>query len=201
MCEFSSLDRCAAYVAARAAMATIQRVAAAWPESLAERARRDAITTVQRIAEAVSHDHASPRRRHCLREALRDALAVAAAVDAARAMGKSDDDLLDAQRAAGRSVTLLGLFLHANTAAICATPELDGLPPPAPSPAVAAATVAARRRSPPPAPPSSRADPRTPPAKPGTRPDRRPLASRRTDPLAPPDLIGGSSFTDEQTTI
>jgi len=39
MSEFKSLDRCAAYVAARTALIAVQRVADGWPEELAERAR------------------------------------------------------------------------------------------------------------------------------------------------------------------
>ncbi len=122
MCEFSSLDRCAAYVAARMALAAVQRAAGAWPEGLAQRARRGAIEAMQLIAEAVSHDHASAGRRHCLREAITQALAVAATIDVVRAMGYPGDDLDELQRLAGRTVALLGMFLHANTAAI---PEPD----------------------------------------------------------------------------
>jgi hypothetical protein len=118
MCEFANLDRCAAYVAARMALAAVQRAAGAWPEDLAQRARRAAIEAVQLIAEAVSHDHASAGRRHCLREAITQALAVAAAVDIVRAMGYPAGDVIELQRLAGRTVALLGMFLHANTAAI-----------------------------------------------------------------------------------
>jgi len=120
MRDFATLDRCAAYVAARAALIAVQRATASWPESLAARARHGAIDTVQLTAAAVSHDHASAGRRHCLREALTAALGVAATVDVAGAMGFAGDELADIQRIAGRTVALLGMFLHASTSALSA---------------------------------------------------------------------------------
>jgi hypothetical protein len=117
MRDFADLDRCAAYVAARAALITVQRATASWPASLADRARHGAIDTVELTAAAVSHDHASAGRRHCLREALTTALGVAATVDVAGAMGLGDDELTDLRRVAGWTVALLGMFLHASTAA------------------------------------------------------------------------------------
>ena len=117
MCEFASLDRCAAYVAARAALTAVQRAAAAWPDGLGQRARRSAIATVQLTAEAISHDHATAGRRRCLRDAITTALGVAATIDVAHAMGYGDGDgeLVDVQRIAGRVVALLGMLLHAST--------------------------------------------------------------------------------------
>jgi hypothetical protein len=122
MREFASPERCAAYVAARAALIAVQRVAAHWPESLADRARRGASDALQLTAAAIAHDHASAGRRHCLREAITSALGVAATVDLAHAMGQRSDDLADVQRVAGRSVALLAMFLHANTSALSAAP-------------------------------------------------------------------------------
>jgi len=118
MYEFLSLDRCAAYVAARAALIAVQQVADGWPETLADRARREAIETMQVTAEATAHGHATAGRRRCLRDALTSAIGLAASVDVARAMGFGHADLDDAQRTAGRTVALLGMFLHANTAAL-----------------------------------------------------------------------------------
>jgi hypothetical protein len=118
MYEFVSLDRCAAYVAARAALVALQQVAGGWPDTLADRARREAIETMQVTAEAIAHGHATAGRRRCLRDALTSAIGLAASVDVARAMGFGDGDLDDAQRTAGRTVALLGMFLHANTAPI-----------------------------------------------------------------------------------
>jgi hypothetical protein len=118
MCEFASLDRCAAYVAARALLVAVQGVVGSWPTQLSDRARRTATAVVALTAEAVSHEHASAGRRRCLRDAISGALGVAAAVDVACAMGFDDADRHDVQRLAGRSVALLAMFLHANTSPI-----------------------------------------------------------------------------------
>jgi hypothetical protein len=118
MREFASLDRCAAYVTARAALAAVQRVAGSWPIVLAERARRSAIETVRTTAEATSHSHGSAERRRCLRDAITSAVGVTASVDVAQAMGFGGRDLRAAQRDAGRTVALLAMFLHANTSPI-----------------------------------------------------------------------------------
>ena len=126
MCEFASLDRCAAYVAARTALIAVQRATADWPVSLADRARHGATDTVQLTAAAISHDPASGGRRHCLREAITTALGVAATVDVARAMGFCEDGLADVQRVTSRTVALLSMFLHANTAPIPAAPDRLG---------------------------------------------------------------------------
>lgn len=116
MCEFASLDRCAAYVAARTVLTTVQRVAAQWPEALGHRARHGALDTLQLTAQAAGHGHDSAGRRHCLREAITTALGVAATVDAARAMGYGGGELAELQRVTGRTIALLGMFLHAGTA-------------------------------------------------------------------------------------
>ncbi|HEX2688355.1 MAG TPA: hypothetical protein VHN14_17110 [Kofleriaceae bacterium] len=118
MCEFASLDRCAAYVAARAALVAVQHAVGGWPDTLAERARREAADTMHVIAEAISHAHASAGRRRCLRDALTSAIGVAASIDVARAMGFGGADLDHVQRQASRTVALLGMFLHANTSPI-----------------------------------------------------------------------------------
>ena len=118
MCEFTSLDRCAAFVAARAALIGVQRTAAGWPDTLADRARRAAADTMQGTAEAISHAHGSAGRRRCLRDALTSAIGVTASVDVARTMGLGDAQLDHVQRLAGRTVALLGMFLHANTSPI-----------------------------------------------------------------------------------
>lgn len=127
MCEFTSLERCAAYVAARAVLTAVQCVAPQWPEALRRRACRGALDTLQLTAQAAGHGHDSAGRRHCLREAITTALGVAATVDAVRAMGYDGDDLADLQRVTGRTIALLGMFLHAGTA----LPECD--PPKKPS--------------------------------------------------------------------
>lgn len=116
MHDFASLERCAAYVAARIVLTEVQQAATRWPEALRHRARRAALDTVQLTAQATSHGHDSAGRRQCLREAITTALGVAAAVDAARAMGYGGDDLVELQRVTGRAIALLGMFLHAGTA-------------------------------------------------------------------------------------
>lgn len=113
--EFASLDRCAAFVAARSTLLSVQRAARRWPSGLADRARRAAVAVVDVTAEATVYGHATTERRRCLREAITGAVHVADAVDRARALGYDDDALDELQRVAGRSVALLGMFLHAST--------------------------------------------------------------------------------------
>ncbi|HEX8107336.1 MAG TPA: hypothetical protein VF516_06375 [Kofleriaceae bacterium] len=122
MCEFASLERCAAYVAARAVLTAVQRAAPRWPEPLGHRAHRGALDTLELTAQAAGHGHDSAGRRHCLREAITAALGVAATIDAVRAMGHGGDDLADLQRVTGRTIALLGMFLHAGTA-LAGAPE------------------------------------------------------------------------------
>jgi hypothetical protein len=116
MRDFASLERCAAYVAARAVLTTVQCTAAQWPEALRHRARRAALDTVQLTGQAAGHGHDSAGRRHCLREAITSALGVAATIDAARTMGYDGDELVALQRVTSRTIALLGMFLHAGTA-------------------------------------------------------------------------------------
>ena len=116
MCEFTSLERCAAYVAARAALIAIQRAAVHWPESLSHRARHGADDTLQLTAQAIAHGHDTAGRRQCLREAIATALGVAATVDVVHAMGYVGDEIAELQRVTGRAVALLGMLLHAGTA-------------------------------------------------------------------------------------
>jgi hypothetical protein len=115
MCEFASLDRCAAYVAARTVLTAVQRAATQWPEALGHRARHGAFDTLQLTAQAARHGHDSAGRRHCLREAIAAALEVATTLDAVCAMGYGED-LAELQRVTGRTIALLGMFLHAGTA-------------------------------------------------------------------------------------
>jgi hypothetical protein len=127
MGEFASLDRCAAYVAARALLVAVERVtgsSGSWPPGLAVRARRAAMAAVELTAEATAHGPASAGRRRCLRDAITSAIGIAAAVDIARTAGLGDAELVefvelaelhDVQRVAGRLVALLAMFLHAST--------------------------------------------------------------------------------------
>ncbi len=109
------LDRCAAYVAARDALAAIHRAAWAWPDTLAGQAREAAVGAVRATAESIGHGHASAGRRRCVRDALHAALELAATCDVARAFGFGDGALDDAHRDVGRTIAMLGLLLHANT--------------------------------------------------------------------------------------
>jgi hypothetical protein len=115
MCEFTSLERCAAYVAARAALDAVQRVSGAWPADLAGHTERAALDAVNVTAVAITHDPRSADRRSCLRDAITRALHVAGFIDAADAMGFGAARLDDVQRLAGRSIALLGMLLHAST--------------------------------------------------------------------------------------
>lgn len=119
MCEFTSLERCAAYVAARTTLAAIQRVVPGWPDGLGDRTCRAAIATVQQITAAIAHDQATAERRQHLRSALASALGVAAAIDLActgpRADASCDDELDDLSSVAGRTIALLGMLLHASS--------------------------------------------------------------------------------------
>jgi hypothetical protein len=122
MVDFASLERCAAYVAARTILTAVQQAAPQWPEALGRRAHRGALDTLQLTAQAAGHGHDSAGRRHCLREAITTALGIAATIDAVDAMGYGGDDLADLQRVTGRTIALLGMFLHAGTGGF-PTPE------------------------------------------------------------------------------
>jgi hypothetical protein len=115
MSEFSSLERCSAYVAAKAALAAVQRVSGSWPADLAVHAERAALDAIHVTAVAVAHSHGSVDRRSCLRDALTRAIHVAGFIDAAGAMGFGAGSIDDVQRVAGRSIAMLSMFLHAST--------------------------------------------------------------------------------------
>jgi hypothetical protein len=115
MCEFTNLERCAAYVAAQAALAAVQRVSGAWPADLADHTQRAALDAVNVTAVAITHDLGSADRRSCLRDAIIRAIHVAGFIDAAGAMGFGAARLDDVRRVAGRSIALLSMLLHAST--------------------------------------------------------------------------------------
>lgn len=115
MCEFTSLERCAAYVAARATLEAVQRASGSWPVELAEQAQRAALDTVHVTAVAVTYDFGTKDRRSCLRDAIACAVAVGALVDAAASLGFHTATLGELRHQAGRSVAMLAMFLHANT--------------------------------------------------------------------------------------
>jgi len=110
----SDLERSAAYAAARAALTAIHDATAAWPSELAVQARRAAVATVATTAEGLAFGHNTAARRRCVRKALNTAIAMAAAVDVARALGHSDPLVDRAQYQAGRAIALLGLLFQAS---------------------------------------------------------------------------------------
>jgi hypothetical protein len=117
MREFTQLDQCAAYAAARAALIAVQRVTIGWPSSLAELARYAAADAVRVTAAALSYSPGSADRRRCLRDAIVSAINVAALIEDAGAMGAIRVDakhLEQTQRIAGRSIALLGISLRDN---------------------------------------------------------------------------------------
>ncbi len=121
MSEFTSLDGCAAYVAARDALDALQEAATTWPEQLAERARQAAVDTLMITAEGIHFQQGSAGRRRCLRDAIASAISMAASIDVARTLGFAGDSLEHTQRLAGRAIALRGMFFHANAAVV---PEL-----------------------------------------------------------------------------
>jgi hypothetical protein len=109
------LDRCAAYLATRDALAAIRVAAPGWPAALGESASDAATRAVIATAESLGHAPASPGRRRCVRDALEAALRLAASCDVARAIGVHERALVDPQREAGRAVAMLGLLMHASS--------------------------------------------------------------------------------------
>ncbi len=107
-----ALERCAAYVATRDALAALRRASTGWPATLAEPAFEAARQAVVATAESMAYEPASQARRRCARHALEAALEVAARCDIALAMGYELDG---AQREASRAVAMLGLLLHASS--------------------------------------------------------------------------------------
>jgi hypothetical protein len=117
MREFTHLDQCAAYAAARAALIAVQRITSSWPSGLAELARHAAADAVRVTAAALSYRPGSADRRRCLRDAIVSAINVAALIEDAGAMGATCVDaasLEHTQRIAGRSIALLGICLRDN---------------------------------------------------------------------------------------
>jgi hypothetical protein len=114
MTDVPSLDRCAAYLAARDALAAIHLTVRRWPTPLADRARRAAADTVMTTAECLSHGHGTPARRRCVRAAIGTALETSAAIDVALATGVRDPELPRVQQLASRSVAMLALLYRAS---------------------------------------------------------------------------------------
>jgi hypothetical protein len=112
-----TLERFAAYAAARDALVAIQRATSAWPPDLAERARTTATNIIAKTAEANDKEPTSAARRLCLREAIVDALLLAAMCDLATSRGLTSDDLDDSLRHASRTISMLAMSFHATATA------------------------------------------------------------------------------------
>jgi hypothetical protein len=112
--EFSSLDRCAAFVSARCALAAVIDAAYAWPCDVAEPARTTAADLLSSIADGIVLPAGTAARRRGLRLAIGHAIQLAALVDVARATGATGTALEHAQRTTGHTVALLGMLFHAN---------------------------------------------------------------------------------------
>jgi hypothetical protein len=112
--EFESPEKCAAYVASRAAVEAVQRAARGWPAELADPARTAAIALEHAAADCLDHPPATAARRRCVREAIVIAIGVASACDIAHALGLAGEALDDAQLTTSRAIALLAMFLHAS---------------------------------------------------------------------------------------
>ena len=108
------LERCAAYIATRAAVLVVHRASEAWPLELADRAKRAAVDAMMTASEALGHHATSPARRRSVRGALTHALEVSALCDVARAYGVDPVDIEHALQAIGRAIVLLSMLLHAS---------------------------------------------------------------------------------------
>ena len=113
-----TLDRNAAYVAARIALETVRDATAAWPPDVARSATKAAGETVVAVVEALRHEPTSAARRKSLRNALCFALELAAICDIAIAHGLGSAQVQESLRCASRALSMLGLSFHA-TAAGC----------------------------------------------------------------------------------
>lgn len=114
MSEILALEQCSAYVSARATLAAVHGLADGWPIDLGDRTRRAAVDAVHHTAIAATYATDSAGRRQCLREAIRCAIGVAALLDAASAMGFGAP-VDPVRRAAGRTIALLAICLHASS--------------------------------------------------------------------------------------
>ena len=113
-----TLDRNAAYVAARAAAETVRSATNGWPPDVARTANKVAGDIVVAILEALREEPTSPARRKSLRGAVCHALELAAICDIAIAHGLRTAQVEETLRCASRTLSLLGMSFHA-TAAGC----------------------------------------------------------------------------------
>lgn len=113
-----TLDRNAAYVAARTAAQTIRDATTQWPPDVARTANKVASDVVVAVLDALREDPTSAARRKLLRGAVCHALELAAICDIAIAHGLKSAQVEESLRCASRTLSLLGMSFHA-TAAGC----------------------------------------------------------------------------------
>ncbi|HUS31478.1 MAG TPA: hypothetical protein VMZ53_23395 [Kofleriaceae bacterium] len=112
--NIESIDRSAAYVAAKSAVDVVQKITGGWPSEVAEPAKRCAQNLLSAISEALEHGETTASRRRCLRGALLNAIELAAICDIARAHGLVTEQSL---QSTGRTLSLLGMSYHATSVA------------------------------------------------------------------------------------
>jgi hypothetical protein len=110
------LDRNAAYISAREAVAKVRHATAAWPPDVARCANRAATDTVVALVEALRHEPTSPERRTRLRDAVVHVLELAGICDLAIAHGLRSEEIVESLRSASRTLSLLGMSFHATAA-------------------------------------------------------------------------------------
>jgi hypothetical protein len=113
-----SAERNAAYVAARATVATIGTATRRWPPDVARWARRAAYNALASIIDALGRHPTSAARRTSLRGALCNVLELAAICDVAMAHGLRDAQVEEALRCASRTLSMLGMSFHATATCI-----------------------------------------------------------------------------------
>ena len=112
--NIESLDRSAAYIAAKSAVEIVQQMTGGWPTEVAEPAKKCARNLLASLTEALEHGETTASRRRCLRGAMLNAIELAAICDIARAHGLGADESLQSM---GRTLSYLGMSYHATSVA------------------------------------------------------------------------------------
>lgn len=116
--NIETLDRNAAYVAARTAQVAIRDATRGWPSDVARCANKLAFDTVTAVVESLKHGPTSAERRKSLRGALCSALELAGICDIATSHGLGSVALEESLRATSRTLSMLGMSFHATAAGI-----------------------------------------------------------------------------------
>lgn len=111
-----TIDRDAAFIAARAAQMTIEQATCGWPPDVARSAHKAAADTVAAVLAALKEAPTSAARRKGLRNALCSALELAAICDIALAYGLGNARVHESLRCASRTLSMLGMSFHATAA-------------------------------------------------------------------------------------